>query len=49
MSRLFGEQHRTLQDAFATRNMADRGERLVCRTEFDEQSKGFIDRPAPIA
>jgi len=43
MSRLYGEQHRALQDAFGTRNMADRIEQLTCRTEFDEASKGFIE------
>jgi predicted pyridoxine 5'-phosphate oxidase superfamily flavin-nucleotide-binding protein len=43
MSRLYGEQHRALQDAFGTRNMADRIEQLACRTEFDEESKGFIE------
>jgi predicted pyridoxine 5'-phosphate oxidase superfamily flavin-nucleotide-binding protein len=43
MSRLYGEQHRALQDAFGTRNMADRIEQLACRTEFDEAAKGFIE------
>ena len=42
MSRLYGEQHRVIQDAFGTRGMADRVEELVCRTEFDEGAKGFI-------
>ncbi len=43
MSRLFGEQHRVLQDEFDTRNMADRIEQVACRTEFDEESRGFIE------
>lgn len=43
MSRLYGEQHRTLQDEFATRKMADRIEELACATEFDDESKGFIE------
>src|SRR4029434_7851699 len=43
MSRLYGAQHRALQDAFGTRNMADRIEQLACRTEFDEAAKGFIE------
>lgn len=43
MSRLFGEQHRALQDEFDTRDMADRIEQVACRTEFDEESKGFIE------
>lgn len=44
MSRLYGEQHRQLQDAFSTRKMADRVEELACKTEFDEESKGFIEQ-----
>jgi predicted pyridoxine 5'-phosphate oxidase superfamily flavin-nucleotide-binding protein len=43
MSRLYGEQHRALQDVFGTRKLADRIEQLACRTEFDEESKGFIE------
>ena len=43
MSRLYGEQHRTLQDALGTRKIADRVEELVCRTEFDDDSQGFIE------
>jgi predicted pyridoxine 5'-phosphate oxidase superfamily flavin-nucleotide-binding protein len=43
MSRLYGEQHRNIQDAFGTRGMADRVEELVCRTEFDDGAKGFIE------
>lgn len=42
MSRLYGEQHRKIQDEFGTRGMADRVEELVCRTEFDDGAKGFI-------
>lgn len=42
MSRLYGEQHRKLQDDFGTRGMADRVEELVCRTEFDEGAIGFM-------
>jgi hypothetical protein len=42
MSRLYGEQHRKLQDDFGTRAMADRVEELVYRTEFDEGAVGFI-------
>src|SRR4051794_36157156 len=37
MSRLYGAQHRALQEAFGTRNMADRIEQLACKTEFDEE------------
>lgn len=43
MSRLFGDQHRALQDEFGTRKMADRIEQLACKTEFDDESKGFIE------
>lgn len=43
MSRLYGDQHRELQDAFSTRKMADRIEQLACKTEFDDDSKGFIE------
>ena len=43
MSRLYGEQHRALQDEFGTRKMADRVEQLVCKTEFDEDARGFIE------
>ncbi|PKO46178.1 MAG: pyridoxamine 5'-phosphate oxidase [Betaproteobacteria bacterium HGW-Betaproteobacteria-22] len=43
MSRLYGEQHRKLQDDFGTRKMADRVEELVCRIEFDEDVKAFIE------
>lgn len=43
MSRLYGEQHRKLQDDFGTRKMADRIEELVCRTEFDDDVIAFIE------
>ena len=43
MSRLYGAQHRKLQDKFGTRKMADRVEDLVCKTEFDDGAKGFIE------
>ena len=43
MSRLYGEPHRALQDAFGTRNLADRVEQLACQTEFDEDTKAFIE------
>ena len=43
MSRLYGEQHRKLQDDFGTRKMADRVEELVCRTEFDDDVKAFVE------
>lgn len=43
MSRLYGDQHRTMQDEFGTRKMADRVEEIACKTEFDDESKGFIE------
>jgi predicted pyridoxine 5'-phosphate oxidase superfamily flavin-nucleotide-binding protein len=43
MSRLYGQQHRELQDAFSTRKLADRIEQIACRTEFDAESTGFIE------
>ena len=43
MSRLYGEPHRVLQEAFGTRNLADRVEQLACKTEFDEETKAFIE------
>ena len=43
MSRLFGEQHRELQDDFGTRQLADRIEEIACVTEFSDEAKGFIE------
>jgi len=43
MSRLYGDQHRTLQDQFGTRDLADRIEELASATEFDETARGFIE------
>ena len=43
MSRLFGEQHRELQDIFETRKLADRIEEIACLTEFSDEAKAFIE------
>lgn len=43
MSRLFGQQHRELQDAFGARKLADRIEEIACVTEFDDETKAFIE------
>ncbi|MEX2516669.1 MAG: pyridoxamine 5'-phosphate oxidase family protein [Gammaproteobacteria bacterium] len=43
MSRLYNEQHRTFQDQFDTRRMADRIEELVVVTEFTDDAKAFIE------
>jgi uncharacterized protein len=42
MSRLFGDNHRALQDQFDTRRIADRIEMIAAKTELDEQATGFI-------
>lgn len=43
MSRLYGTQHRSLQDGFGTRKLADRIEEIGCRTEFDDDARAFIE------
>lgn len=43
MSRLYGEVHRQVQDAQGTRKLADRIEEIACKTEIDEDAKGFIE------
>ena len=43
MSRIYGEQHRSFQDEFGTRDMADRIEQVASKTEFGEDEKGFIE------
>lgn len=43
MSRLYGPQHRELQDHFASRAMADRIELIAAKTEIDDLARGFIE------
>ena len=43
MSRLYGEQHRELQDRFQSRKMADRIEQVALKTEIGEEEKAFIE------
>lgn len=43
MSRLYGDQHRELQDKFASREMADRIELIAAKTEIDDMARGFIE------
>ena len=43
MSRLYGDQHRALQDEFDTRRMADRIKMIAVKTELTEMEKGFIE------
>jgi len=42
MSRLFGDNHRSLQDQFYTRRIADLIELIAAKTELDEQAIAFI-------
>jgi predicted pyridoxine 5'-phosphate oxidase superfamily flavin-nucleotide-binding protein len=42
MSRLFGDNHRALQDQFGTRRIADRIEQIAARTDLGEQEAAFI-------
>ena len=44
MSRLYEESHRSLQDEFGTRKLADRVEEFVCVTEFSDDAKEFALR-----
>lgn len=43
MSRLYGPQHRELQDQFASRAMADRIELIAAKTELDDMARAFIE------
>ncbi len=43
MSRLYGEQHRELQQQFDTVNMADRIEQVAVKTEIVDQDEAFIE------
>ncbi len=43
MSKLYGDQHRALQDEFDTRRMADRIEMIAVKTEITDMEKGFIE------
>jgi len=43
MSKLYGKQHRKLQEQFGTTKLADRIEEIASHTEFDEDAKGFIE------
>jgi predicted pyridoxine 5'-phosphate oxidase superfamily flavin-nucleotide-binding protein len=43
MSRLYGPQHRELQDLFDSRNMADRIELIAAKPEVDDMAKAFIE------
>ena len=43
MSRLYGDKHRALQEAFNARGLADRVEEIVVRPEIDDMGKAFIE------
>lgn len=43
MSNIYGNAHRDLQDAFGTRPLADRLEQVIVKSEFDDESKAFIE------
>ena len=43
MSTLFNDDHRSLQDQFETRNMADRIEAVACKDFVDQQDQHFIE------
>ncbi len=42
MTKIYGKNHRKLQDTFNSRNMADRLEGLIVKKEFDDDAKEFI-------
>jgi uncharacterized protein len=44
MSRLYGPIHRSLQDRFDTRRLADNVETRVVLTEIPQEHKAFIER-----
>lgn len=43
MSRLYGPEHRTLQDAFDSRRLADRIEEIAVKPEVDDMARAFIE------
>jgi uncharacterized protein len=43
MSRLYADEHRTLQDRFESRPMADRIEQIALKTEIGEEERAFIE------
>lgn len=43
MSRLYNDNHRSLQMAFDTRTLADRIETIALKPEVDDLAKGFIE------
>ena len=43
MSELFGDTHRSIQDEFETRNLADRIIELACSPTIEDEHRGFIE------
>ena len=43
MSRIYGPEHRALQDAFESRPMADRIEAIAVKTEISDMEKAFVE------
>jgi hypothetical protein len=43
MSKLYGEEHRALQDRFQSRPMADRIEQIALKTEIGADERAFIE------
>jgi len=43
MSRLYADEHRTLQDRFESRPLADRIEQIALKTEIGEEERAFIE------
>lgn len=43
MSRLYGNEHRRLQDAFDSRRLADRIEQIAMKTEIGPDERAFIE------
>lgn len=43
MSRLYGTEHRALQDRFQSRKMADRIEQIALKTEIGAEERSFIE------
>jgi uncharacterized protein len=43
MTEIYGEQHREMQDAYNTKNLADRLDQIIVATEIADDRKGFIE------
>jgi predicted pyridoxine 5'-phosphate oxidase superfamily flavin-nucleotide-binding protein len=43
MTEIYGEQHRVIQDAFGTKNLADRIDQIIVAEEIADDRKAFIE------